>query len=52
MRTKHPSTQVKSVGCSQRNAEDAHDQVDERQVAYEEVCGAVSFLVAPDEKDQ
>lgn len=52
MGSKHPSTFVKCVGCSQRDAEDAHDQVDQCQVADEEVGGVVSFLVVPDEKEQ
>jgi len=48
----HPSAPVKSVGRGQGDAEDAHDQVDQCQVADEEVCGGVSFLVAPDEEEQ
>ncbi len=52
MGAKDPSSLVESVECSQRDAEDAHDQVDERQVADEEVSGVVSFLVVPDEKEQ
>lgn len=52
MGSKHPATLVKSIGSRQRDAEDGHDQVDKRQVANEEVCGVVSFLVVPDEKEQ
>lgn len=50
--TKHPATLVKSIRCSHRDAENAHDQVDQCQIADEEVCGVVSFLVVPDKKEQ
>lgn len=43
---------VKGIGCSQRDAEDAHDQVNKGQVADEEVGRAVSFLVVPNEEEQ
>lgn len=52
MGAKHPPAPVKGVGRSQRDAEDAHEQVDQGQVADEEVCGVVSFLVVPGEKEQ
>lgn len=51
-RSKYPSTLVKSVGCRQRDTKDAHDQVNKRQIADEEICGAMSFLVVRDEEEQ
>lgn len=50
--SKYPATLVKSVGGRQWDAKDAHDQVDKCQIADEEVCGVVSFLLVPDEKEQ
>lgn len=49
---KDPSTLVKGVGGGQRDAEDAHEQVDEGQVADEEVGGVVSLLAVPDEVEE
>lgn len=48
----HPTAPVKGVGGRQRDAEDAHHQVDERQVTDEEVSGVVSLFVVPDEEEE
>lgn len=50
--SKHPSALIKCIGRGQRDAEDAHHQVDEGQVADEKIGRVVSFLIVPDEEEQ
>lgn len=50
--SEHPAPPVEGVGRRQRDAEDAHHQVDKRQVADQEVGGVVPLLVVPDEEEE